>query len=380
MGTVKIGDKFYDNITGLPVDGVDSGSADLSDQNLDLSKGDSIAEKFRENPAEKNPSYQRATRQPVDHRRHNAHTETLNRKFVKKPSSRVRPVRAQRRAPKISTSPLVSHFASTVKIGQSAAAASGRAANPAAQNLNKISAHAAKFSQTTPETDAPFRAFIAPAAADRLKHPAAKAKSFRQKSQPTNHNSQKRAIAGKALQRENSRALKNALIREQLAAPAALKKPLKSKRKLHFSTVASLAAALILVSGYFAYINMPNLSVRVAAVRAGVSARAPGYVPSGYQINGNVAYQPGSVTINYKANGNDWHYSLTQATSQWDSAALLSSQVAPADQNYQTLQRNGLTIYRYNDSAAWVNGGVLYTLDGNANLSDDQVLKIAGGV
>jgi hypothetical protein len=39
----------------------------------------------------------------------------------------------------------------------------------------------------------------------------------------------------------------------------------------------------------------------------------------------------------------------------------------------------GKTIYLYNNgaNAAWVNGGVLYQITGNANLSSDQIVSIA---
>ena len=121
---------------------------------------------------------------------------------------------------------------------------------------------------------------------------------------------------------------------------------------------------------------MPAISVRVAASRAGVNAKYPEYKPNGYSIDGPVAFSPGQVKINYKSNGNDWKYSVMQQNSNWDSSAVLDNKVLPETNNYETLSQKGLTIYRYSNKTSWVNGGVLYTIDGNASLSNDQVLRI----
>ena len=47
---------------------------------------------------------------------------------------------------------------------------------------------------------------------------------------------------------------------------------------------------------------------------------------------------------------------------------------------YSTAQEKGLTIYNYGSNAAWVSGGILYTIDGDAPLSPDQIRKIATSV
>ena len=41
---------------------------------------------------------------------------------------------------------------------------------------------------------------------------------------------------------------------------------------------------------------------------------------------------------------------------------------------------NGLTIYSYGTHAAWVNAGILYTVDGNAELAPEQIQKIAASL
>jgi hypothetical protein len=179
---------------------------------------------------------------------------------------------------------------------------------------------------------------------------------------------------------QTAKQLKEALLREQMDSPIVNKKPAKTRRKFRASTIVATACALVILGGYLAYVNMPSISVRVAASRAGVDAKYPGYNPGGYRLDGPVAYAPGQVTINYRANGADWKYSLTQTNSTWDSTAVLENRVTPETNDYETLNQKGLTIYRFNNKAAWVNGGVLYTIDGDAALSNDQVLRIVDSI
>jgi hypothetical protein len=51
-----------------------------------------------------------------------------------------------------------------------------------------------------------------------------------------------------------------------------------------------------------------------------------------------------------------------------------------AKKNYRTETANGLTIYTFGDKAAWVNGGVLHTIDSNTPLSNDQISRIASSM
>ncbi len=143
------------------------------------------------------------------------------------------------------------------------------------------------------------------------------------------------------------------------------------------ATIATGIASLVLLGGYLTYINLPSLSIRVAAAQAGVNASFPTYQPSGYSFNGPVAFSPGEVRVAFKSNTNDYNYSLVQRDSSWDSQAVLDNYVLKETKQYATLQERGLTIYLMNNKAAWVNGGVLYTIEGNAPLSGEQIQKIA---
>jgi len=143
------------------------------------------------------------------------------------------------------------------------------------------------------------------------------------------------------------------------------------------ATILMSSLALLLLAGYLTYINLPNISMRVAATRAGIAANYPNYNPDGYHFAGPITYQPGEVNISFKSNTNERGFSIKQKSSSWDSQAVLDNYVSKQTGTYLTYQERGLTIYSYGNHAAWVNGGLLYTIDGDAPLSSDQLLHIA---
>lgn len=146
-------------------------------------------------------------------------------------------------------------------------------------------------------------------------------------------------------------------------------------------SVGSTAIAVLLLGAYFTYINMPALSTRIAASQAGINASYPNYQPSGYSLNGPVAYQQGSVIMKFAANGSNENFTLAQTRSEWDSSAVLENYIKPKSRDkYTTTAANGLTIYSYSTHAAWVNAGILYTVDGNAELAPEQIQKIAASL
>ncbi len=153
------------------------------------------------------------------------------------------------------------------------------------------------------------------------------------------------------------------------------KKSAQTTRALSF---ASGSFALLLIGAYFTYLSMPSLSTRVAAAQAGIDASYPNYKPTGYSLNGPVAFDQGSVSMKFAANAGPQSYTLSQTRSGWDSSAVLSNYVEPkTGAEYSTTTTNGLTIYTYDNAAAWVNAGILYTISGDAPLSSDQIQRIA---
>lgn len=136
---------------------------------------------------------------------------------------------------------------------------------------------------------------------------------------------------------------------------------------------------LLLLGGYFSVQKVPQVSMKVAAVRAHVSAALPAYTPSGYGFDGPINYSDGSVTIKYTAGNNDTQaYTITQKASNWSSESMAAS-VVPKNAQVQTSQVRGATVYIYgpDNNAAWVNNGILYKIKDNGSLNSEQILKIA---
>lgn len=142
--------------------------------------------------------------------------------------------------------------------------------------------------------------------------------------------------------------------------------------------VLSAVFALVLLGGYLTYLNMPALSVRVAAAQAGINAGYPDYRPDGYSLSGPVIYTDGRVSMEFKANAGNHKFIVNQTKSSWNSDAVLDNYVTPrAGSSYIPYAEHGLTIYTFDDNAAWVNGGILYTIEGDAPLSSEQIRRIA---
>ena len=185
----------------------------------------------------------------------------------------------------------------------------------------------------------------------------------------------------------SSRELKERLIAERLAS---VEKPTdrvhKAAKRSFFSSIPKASSviaacfAIVFLGGYLTYISMPSLSMRVAASNAGVDAAFPDYHPDGYRFDGPIAYNTGEVSVRFASNTSDASYTVKQRNSGWDSQAVLDNLVTKRSDKYLTYSEQGLTIYTYDNNAAWVNGGVLYTVEGDAPLSSDQILRIAASM
>ncbi len=192
---------------------------------------------------------------------------------------------------------------------------------------------------------------------------------------------QKKAVAAKTalLKATTPKETKNIAINKALNQT---KKKTPKKRRLSPWKKGALIGALVILAivgaGYTVYRFVPSVSVSWAATRAGVNATYPQYIPDGFSLSQPVTYSDNEVLLTFKSNSNDANYSIRQTKSSWDSTAVLGSIVRPeAGENYVTTQERGLTIYSYDNSASWVNGGVLYTIEGNSQLSNEQIRHIA---
>lgn len=178
---------------------------------------------------------------------------------------------------------------------------------------------------------------------------------------------------------KSSKEIKEQAIEEAINRP----KPKQAKKKSFFSrhpksiNIISLGVVLLVIAGYLTYINLPSLSVRIAAIQANVDATYPGYHPDGYSTDGPARYSEGEVTINFKANTGDKRFTIKQTKSTLDSTAVREQVNQASKGAFSATETNGLTIFTYDGNASWVNGGIKYDITGDAPLSGDQIRRMA---
>jgi hypothetical protein len=128
--------------------------------------------------------------------------------------------------------------------------------------------------------------------------------------------------------------------------------------------------------------KVPALSVKMAGFRAHVKSAVPVYIPDGFHLAGPAKATSGTVNISYVSNTSiDRYYDIVQAQSNLTSQSV-EQNVVPKGATVQTSQVDGNTVYIYgrDNDAAWVNNGVLYTINDHANLSSDELIKIVQGL
>lgn len=150
----------------------------------------------------------------------------------------------------------------------------------------------------------------------------------------------------------------------------------QSARKRRFVNVLAGVGAFLLIGGFIGYLNMTNIELRIASMRAGFHAELPSYKPAGYAMSGGIESGDGRIAVSFRSG--DSIYTITQEASDWNSATLLDQTAIEEGQPSQTIQSKGRTIYIYDDSnATWVNGGVRYKISGNATLEADELVALA---
>ncbi len=148
-------------------------------------------------------------------------------------------------------------------------------------------------------------------------------------------------------------------------------------QKKQFVVFATAAVAVIALLGYMTYVNLPDLSARVAAMQSGIEKVYPGFVPNSYRLDGLVKENGGCITMSFK-NNEGKTFTLREEKSSWDSNAVLSNYVRREWNDYSVTKGQGLTIYVSGSNAAWVNGGVFYVInDASGVLTVDDLHDIA---
>lgn len=349
---VIINNRAYDPITGLPVEGV-------------------VPEPIQ--PAA--PTRQRIERgveMPKLHRTPQQ-SATLSRRHVKKPRV-ILPLDQQ-----ASAEPIVAAYSPMSLQQLTVEKAKPVQKFPAAPAVAPAPAKADRPAEAHPVTYRAANRSLDITAPQRKRNAAARQMTARTE---MTHQAAPQQTADKQL--KSAHALKNEAIYEAMNREVApqkqkrtrAKKQRSSGRWARFMTFGSASLAVVMLAGYLTYLNMPNLSIRMAAVQSGVDATYPGYRPDGYALNGPVSFKDGEVSMRFAYAGGDQDFIITQKKSGWDSSAVrqfVDTQASSA----VTTQVDGITIYTYNGNAAWVNGGIFYTLEGNAPLSNSQIQRIA---
>lgn len=196
-----------------------------------------------------------------------------------------------------------------------------------------------------------------------------------------------RAIAdGQQIQKESAKKLKDKAIRKALAEVTMSEMEVEKEanaKKLHFGfgrVMLALVCATIAVITivYFMNLNMPDVSMRVAAMQTGINASYPGYVPRDYSL-ASITSEDKKITLDFRNNAENQKFSLVEEASSWDSNALLNNFVKDAySENYTIIREQGLTIYVDHSNATWVNGGILYKINASGDtLTNKQIKSIA---
>ncbi|MBQ1373684.1 hypothetical protein IIY66_02685 [Candidatus Saccharibacteria bacterium] len=156
-----------------------------------------------------------------------------------------------------------------------------------------------------------------------------------------------------------------------------------SKAKRHFGIgrvvlALSCAAAAVFAIVYFVNLNMPDISLKVAAIQTGIEATYPSYIPRDFTLAGIVS-EDCKITLNFSNGATGDTYSLTEENSSWDSNALLTNYVKEQyGDNYTVVREQGLTIYISGSDASWTNGGIVYKLAASSGtLTKKQISTIA---
>lgn len=166
-------------------------------------------------------------------------------------------------------------------------------------------------------------------------------------------------------------------------APTRKERRTKKQRSARHKKVTRLSAviiAIIVILGVIVWINLPMLSVRFAASQTGVSAAIPHYTPEGFRLQLPVATKDNHVTITYASADSKTSFALEQSNSSWNSDAVRAMVEQDSKGRFLTSRDRGITVYTYDGNAAWVNRGILYTIDGDAELSSDAIMRIANSL
>lgn len=156
--------------------------------------------------------------------------------------------------------------------------------------------------------------------------------------------------------------------------------PKGSGRSKHVARIGAVTASLLVIFAVFASQTYTSIRVHMASSKAGFAVSAPSYQPAGYSLS-HLTYKTGSAGLHFTSNSDDRAFSITEQPSNWDTTTLRDLVVAPSGQQYQTIEAAGRTIFMGdNHDATWVDKGILYQVDTESGLNEQQLVKIANSL
>ena len=324
----------------------------------------------------------------VDHRTVQKST-TLNRKFVKRPVAKKATIQSEARAQQ-------RIGRSTANIATTNARAKQRAQQQMIARHQRVQlSPAAKKTVAQQQQQVQQKAVAKSAQAQAAQKVVAQRSTARAQvraSEPSVVRSARARIASRqqpqvhmSAQEMKERAISDAL--QKVASMDKTERSQQQEQKKSFfkrrgiAMAASLAVISVCLLGYLVYLNLPDLSVRVAAMQSGIENAYPSYVPTSYRLQGLVKEENGTITMNFVKNGED-KFTLIEKKSSWDSNAVLTNFVKEKwGENYTVAKGQGLLVYISGSNAVWVNGGVLYEIQNDSgSLSTDDLHDIAIGL
>ena len=169
---------------------------------------------------------------------------------------------------------------------------------------------------------------------------------------------------------------------KQVVAATQPKNTKVAKKSIHKKSTrlafAFFCSAAVVASLFFiAQTNMPDISVRVAAMQTGIQASYPSYIPREYRLSSVYTTQDNSVAMDF-IGPNQAKFILSEEKLPWDSNALLNRYVKNKwGENYDSIREQGITIYISGSNAAWVNAGIVYKITNlQGELTKKQIKNI----
>lgn len=193
--------------------------------------------------------------------------------------------------------------------------------------------------------------------------------------------SQNQKSAKSAKEKEIEKVLASATPSQKANKPVKKLNILNKKRFIFYTLLVS--ATLILI-GFMSYFSLPAIALNLANNQAGINARYPEEIPEGFKKTSLAQFKDGNVIIKFVSEDGKYNFTLYQTKTISDSTKLKSTVESLSNDNFATTEYKGLTIYHYSLNnqyiTTWVNGDIMYSIKGNANLDPSQIRKTIDGL